>query len=317
MLSAALAALLATATPPPPPPADPLLVRIEAEDSDRFARLFERTGGKPTAEQIQAEYLDPGSYGVHVFTPHRIESAATLAAAVAKDPAKYRKAITECLPVIKGTAAELRATYLALHGLLPERPLPHIYLVVGAGNSGGTAGPGAQVLGRETLCAIATDADALREIVRGFYAHETVHTFQRESETPSPGGVLLDSVLAEGAADFITAMVTGRQPDPARAAWATSREAELWAQLQADLALTRGKGWEDLKRGTPGGAALQRWVANYGDAPAGWPHEAGYWMGQRIWQRWYDRQPDKHAALRAMLEQHDPEAILREGRFTR
>lgn len=313
MLGAALAALLATATPPPP--VDPLLVTIEADDADRFARLFERTGGKPTAEQIQKDYLDPGSYGVHVFTPNRIESAANLAAAVAKNPDGYRKAITECLPVIKGTAAELRATYLALHGLLLDRPLPHIYLVVGAGNSGGTAGPGAQVLGLETLCAIAKDADALREVVRGFYAHETVHTFQKESDTPSPGGVLLDSVLAEGAADFITAMVTGRQPDAARAAWAAPREAELWTQLEADLALTRGKDWKDLKRGTPGGTALRRWVTNYGDAPAGWPYETGYWMGQRIWQRWYDRQPDKQAALRVMLEQRDPEAVLREGRF--
>ena len=315
MLSVLLGALLATATPPPP--VDPLLVTIEAEDADRFARLFERTGGKPSAEQIQKNYLDPGSYGVHVFTPNRIESAANVAAAIAKDPAKYRKAVTECMPVIKGTTAELRATYLALHGLLPERPLPHIYLVVGAGTSGGTAGPGAQVLGLETLCAIAKDADALREIVRGFYAHETVHTFQQESDTPSPGGVLLDSVLAEGAADFITAMVTGRQPDAARAAWAAPREAELWEQLEADLAATRGKGWNDVKRGTPAGTALRRWVNNYGAAPDGWHYEAGYWMGQRIWQRWYDRQPDKQAALRAMLEQRDPEQILREGRLRR
>ncbi|MEG3175337.1 hypothetical protein U1872_03785 [Sphingomonas sp. RB3P16] len=36
---------------------------------------------------------------------------------------------------------------------------------------------------------------------------------------------------------------------------------------------------------------------------------------QRIWQRWYDHQPDKHAALREMLMQRDPVAILAAGRF--
>ena len=38
-------------------------------------------------------------------------------------------------------------------------------------------------------------------------------------------------------------------------------------------------------------------------------------MGQRIWQRWYDRQSDKRAALRAILTLADPAAVLAEGRF--
>jgi hypothetical protein len=299
----------------PPPPTDPLTAQIDTGDADRFAALFERTGGRPTAEQLQREYLDRGSYGVKVFTPDRIRDASNLAAKIAAKPDWYTKAIRTCLPVVKETTGELRATYLAFRGLFPERALPRIYLVVGAGNSGGTAGPGAQVLGLETLCRISETPDQLRSILRSFYAHETVHVFQGELDVEKMGNVLLGNVLIEGAADFIATLVTGRQMDPARAAWAAPREAELWRQFEADLVTTRGLRRDQIKPGSPAAESFNRWVENYGSSPKGWPGEAGYWMGQRIWQRWYDRQPDKRAAIRGMLELKDPNAVLAAGRF--
>lgn len=314
MIAALLLAAAGSATTPPPP-ADPLTVTVETSDAERFAALYARTGGSPSAEQIQRDYLDRGSYGVHVFTPGRIGDAARLAKAVAADPAKYARAIRTCLPVARDATAELRAIYLALHGLLPERPLPRIYVVVGAGNSGGTAGTGAQVLGLETLCAISDTPDKLREVLRGFFAHETVHTWQQDADL-SAGGPLLGGALAEGAADFIATLATGRQIDPARAAWGAARERELWRQFDADLAVTRDVTWDTLKPGTPAAAAMARWLGNYGRAPAGWPSEAGYWIGQRIWQRWYDRQADKPAAIRRMLTVERPQEILAGGRLS-
>lgn len=313
---AALMLALAGPVATPPPPADPLTVTVEAADADRFAALYERTQGKPTAEQIQREYLDHGSYGVHVFMDGRIRNAAWLAKKVAANPDLYSRAVGVCLPIVKATAAELRATYLGLHGLLPEKPLPHIYLVVGADNSGGTAGPGAQVLGLETLCRISATPDRLRAVVRSFYAHETVHSWQDDAESVNEGGALLTGVLVEGAADFIATLVTGRQIDPDRAAWGEAREAELWGQFAADVAATRAV--RDMPtRGTPAGDAFYRWIGNYGDAPKGWPGEAGYWIGQRIWERWYAGQADKSAAIRRMLTLERPEEILAGGAFKR
>lgn len=298
-----------------PPAVDPLTASPEVSDVERFARLFRDTGGRPTAEQLQTRYLDPGTHGVTVFTPDRIRNARHLAEAVAKRPERYARAIETCLPVVKDTAAELRATYLAFKGLFPDKPLPRIYVVMGAGNSGGTAGPGAQVLGLEVLCDVAGTPDRLREIVRGFYAHETVHTWQGDLDPSKLGGILAGSILIEGAADFIANLATGRQMDPARAAWAAPREAELWRRLEADLAATRDAKWTDLKPNTPVDTSFKRWIGNYSSAPAGWPSEVGYWMGQRIWERWYDRQPDKRAALRQMLSPSDPAAVFAQGRF--
>ncbi len=311
---AVLASSIAVAGPSPPP-ADALTVTVEAADADRFAAIFDRTGGRPTAEQLQHGYLDPGSYGVRVFTPDRIIDAHHLADAVGKRPDFYARAINICLPIVKDTTAELRATYLAFHGLLPERSLPHIYLVVGADNSGGTAALGAQVLGLETLCGIADTPEKLREIVRSFYAHETVHTFQAAAGMEELDDGLLSSVLLEGAADFIATLVTGHQIDPTRAAWAVPREAELWRQFEADLVTTAGVKWSARKPGTPAAASFDRWIGNYGNAPEKWPVEVGYWMGQRIWQRWYDRQQDKRAAIRDMLALTNPVMVLAQGRY--
>ncbi len=146
----------------PPPPADPLTVSIYTKDADRFAALFAKTGGAPAAEQIQADYLNGASYGVEVFTPGRIKNAEHLTATIRKNPEPYRRAIETCLPAAKAAEADLRSVYLGLRGLLPDANLPQIYLVFGAHNSGGTAGPGAQVLGLETLCAVANDPASFR-----------------------------------------------------------------------------------------------------------------------------------------------------------
>ena len=308
--------LLAAAPSGRPTAADALTATIHAEDADRFAALFARTGGKPTAAQLQRDYLDKGSNGVAVFTPGRIENAGHLAAAIAAKPERYAKAIRICLPAAKAANADLRSIYLGLHGALPQARLPQIFLVFGAGNSGGTAQPGAQVLGLEVLCDIAASPVEFRRTLRHFFAHETVHSFQQDAGMTLAHDPLLAAILVEGAADFIARLVTGEEPDAARAGWATPREAALWKQFQADIALTRNlTDQDDPADGSPEAKAYGRWVGNYNHAPQGWPGELGYWIGMRIWERYYAAAPDKHAALAAMLRVDDPRAILKVGAY--
>lgn len=288
-------------------PVDPLTVQIELEDAERFVALFERTGGAPTADQLQAEYLDPGSRGIAIFTPNRIGDANRLAEKIASNPAAYRKAIDECLPTVRAANADLRSIYLGLQGGLPDARLPQVYVLFGAGNSGGTAGPDAQVLGLEVLCRITENRDDLRRLLRHFFAHETVHSLQMQaSEAPRSGDALLAAILAEGAADFIARLVTGIEPDIERAEWALPREPELWARMHEDIDIVRNNG-------EGAHAALRRWVGNYGSPPDGWPGELGYWMGMRIWERYWSAAGDKRLALQAMLSHDDPRRILELG----
>ena len=307
-----IAAIVAVGAGPPPQPADPLTVEVHTEDADRFARIFAATRGEPDEAALRSGYLDAGSYGIDVFTPNRIIDANHLAKAVSEHPNDYATAIERCLPLAKASTADLRAIYLALHGVFPEAALPQIYFVFGAGNSGGTAGTRAQVLGLEVLCRLSPTPVDFRRTVRRFFAHETVHVLQQDAGLRLGKDALLRSVLAEGAADFLARLVTGEEPNAARAAWAQPREKELWQQLLADFETTR-KAESDSLFSERHRTAQKRWVGNYNSAPDGWPDELGYWMGMRIWERYYAASEDKHIALRNMLAIDDPRAILKVG----
>ena len=289
-----------------PQPVDALTAEIQLDDADRFVAMFEQTGGKPTPEEVQILYLDQGSYGVEVFTPGRIVDAERLAAAIAAEPASYRKAIDDCLPQVRAANSDLRSIYLGLQGALPDADLPQVYVLFGAGNSGGTASLGAQVLGLEVLCELAEERDGLRRWLRHFFAHETIHALQSAQGAHTDDDVLLRNALAEGAADFIARLVTGEEPDQAKADFGLPREAELFATFLEDIeTVNQGRHDDPASR-----RALRRWVGNYGSAPDGWPGELGYWLGLRIWEANWEASEDKRAVLQRMLTVDDPRAIL-------
>lgn len=284
--------------------ADPLTGRIDDADAIRFAAVFAASKGAPTPAQLQAGYLDGAGQGVAVFTPDRIVSADNLAAAIKAEPARYDYAIKTCLPLVAGLNADLRATYLAYRGLLPDRPLPTVHVVFGAGNSGGTASAEAQVLGLEVMCGPGTTPDQFSQTMRAMFAHETVHSWQGQPGKEAMRDLLLMAALREGVPDYLAMMVTGRVPGPERNAWAREREAWLWQQFEADRRKLTDP--ED-----PASEAIfKRWFANYGAAPEGWPFEAGYWIGMRIAESYVERATDKRAAIDALIAMEDPRAIL-------
>lgn len=289
---------------------DPLTARVHVDDALRFARAFE--AGRTSAAELQAGYLEGAGRGVVVFTPHRIQNAGNLAAAVAARRADYAHAIRTCLPLAPELNAQLRAVYLAYRGLLPERPLPAVHLVFGAGNSGGTAGPDVQVMGLEVMCGQGTTPEAFRAAMFTMFAHETVHSWQTPP-AQTPKDLLLYAALAEGTPDLLAKLVTGREPNAAREAWARGREADIWRRFLADRAVV-------LRGEQPAaGEALSRWFGNHGrrfeGLPEGWPSELGYWVGMNIAQAYVNRAADARAAIRALIENRDGEGLLRESEY--
>jgi hypothetical protein len=293
---------------------DPLTVDIDARDALRFAALM-KDGAVPTADMLQRGYLDGAGPGVKVFTPLRIRDAQHLAAAVAKKPDVYRYAIRACLPQVPALRSDLRAIYLAFAGLLPERPLPDIDVVFGAGNSGGTASSERQVLGLEVNCPPGTTPEQFRTTMRGFFAHETVHTWQADETPAALADLLVSQALREGGADYLATLVTGQIPHLDRDAWARPQEAKLWQAFQRDREALRGSGADvDKLVASP---QFHRWFANCGSAPEGWPCEAGYWIGMRIAEAYVAQAADKRAAIRDLLELKDPTAILKASGYGR
>ncbi|KRC00899.1 MULTISPECIES: hypothetical protein [unclassified Duganella] len=289
---------------------DPLTVDIGADDARRFANLM-KENAVPAAEILQREYLDRAGPGVKVFTPMRIVDAGRLARKVAANPEAYRYAIRECLPRLPALRSDLKAIYLAFSGLLPERSLPAIEIVFGALNSGGTASSDMQVIGLEVTCPPGTTPEQFRTTMRGFFAHETVHTWQGDETPQALADPLLSQALREGVADYLATLVTGEIPTPARDAWARQRESWLWEEFQRDRQFLQAD--SESLRNPVASPRFKRWFVNCGSAPEGWPCEAGYWIGMRIAEAYVNRSRDKRAAIRKLLELENPAAILKDS----
>jgi hypothetical protein len=293
---------------------DPLQADIGSADAARFARLMQGSA-LPSAETLQRGYLDGAGPAVQVFTPLRIIDAPNLARAVAAKPDTYRYAIHTCLPQLPALRGDLRAIYLAFAGLLPARPLPAIEVVFGAGNSGGTAGAGMQVLGLEVDCPPGTTPDQFRTTMRGMFAHETVHTWQGAPTAPAEADPLLNQALREGVPDYLASLVTGTVPREERDHWASQREAWLWQEFERDRRAILAD--PASVRQPMASARFRHWFANcHSGAPEGWPCEAGYWIGMRIAQAYVARAPDRRAAIDELLALRDPAAILRASGYT-
>ncbi len=283
---------------------------VQARDAERFAELFRQTQGRPTAEQISQHYLQGAGRGVEIFTPGRIEDAEHMATRVERLNSDYRHAIDTCLPLTAELSGELRAVYLAYHGLLPRHPLPQIHLVFGSGNSGGTAASDAQVLGLEVACRSGIGPDEYRRYMRTMFAHETAHSWQPRVDDTGMPDLLLFAALREGTPDYLAGLVTGATPSPEREAFARPRERALWAQFQRDRQTLLARSSDELSRESAAGQAFYRWFANYGSAPDDWPHEVGYWVGMQIAADYVAMAEDKAQAIRELLELKDPQAVL-------
>lgn len=294
---------------------DPLTAEINTEDADRFVSIYETSGGSPSAADLDAGYIGPGTDGLRTFIPNRIENGEHLANKIVENSSEYRRAIDICLPVAKASTGELRAVYLALEGLLGDPDLPAIYALFGAGNSGGTAGPDLQVIGLEVICRDADSEEKIRAVLRSFYAHETVHTLQTPGDSIVEGAdPLLTSVLQEGTADYVASLVTGREPSPERAAWAKAREKELWKAFAKDRrAMKKLSPDKQYEKGSP----IFRWIANVGSPPEGWPGELGYWLGMEIAAAYVDAADDKRAAIKELIHFTDPEPILEKSGYAK
>jgi hypothetical protein len=57
---------------------------IRIDDVSRFYTVYDSAGSRPTAEQLQREYLGVGSDGLHIFAKTRNITGANMAATLAQ-----------------------------------------------------------------------------------------------------------------------------------------------------------------------------------------------------------------------------------------
>lgn len=269
---------------------------IRTDDVSRFFALYDASGGRPTAEQLESEYLALGSPSLKEFAELRQVTGERIAERIATEPQIYEHA-RQCLEVLPAVERRLEAALATLSAMYPAAEYPPVAIVVGRGRPVGIVNPSGATIGLEALCAADFMHPDPEDRFVHVIAHEYVHTQQVAARDPlepgDPRATVLRRSLMEGAAEFVAELVSGSVGNSRHAGWTRGRELEIETAFVKDMH----------------GTDLSAWTDNYqpgSDAP----YDLGYWVGYRIVKAYYQGAEDKRAALARILEMDDPEAFL-------
>lgn len=289
--------------------ADPNHIVIHTEDIRRFWLTWDRARPQAAAEWpalFITNYLNAGTEGLREYYLTKCREPENFTAAIQKR-AEFYDAIRRATLRLDVDKSVIRDSFRKFKAMYSDAVFPDVYFVIGQLTSGGTSSLSGLLVGVEmssagpetplgSLSAWEKAHVGYADRLPGLVAHELIHYQFKGSGDIS----LLSQVLQEGAADFVAARIAPVIPDKRREEYAKVHEAELWQRFYAE------------KDGTD----LKNWM--YGTPPiAGMPSDLGYWAGRRICESYYDRAPDKTAALREIVELRHPREIFAQSEFSR
>lgn len=264
---------------------------IETGDVHRFYKVYDAAGGRPTAEALQYDYIDPGSDGLHELARLRKVTGQSIAEAIARRPKIYSEA-RDCVAVLPHVRERLVVVLGKLGALYPEARFPPITIAVGRSKPVGVGGRDTGVqIGLEALCATGWINPDIEDRFVGVIAHEYAHVQQAVAFSETENVTVLAASLEEGAAEFVAELTTGSVSYSYMSGLTAGREREIETAFAADADKTDLSDW--LYNSTP-------------EKPA----DLGYWVGYRIVKSYYRQADDKHQALRDIFEMTNPKEFL-------
>jgi hypothetical protein len=264
---------------------------IQIEDVDRFYKVYDAAGGHPTADQLQHDYIDPGSEGLHHLAKVRNVSGAAIAKTLTEHPEIYSDA-KRCMVVLPRVRQRLEVALRKLGDLYPAAKFPPVTIAVGRGKPVGVGSPAFGVqIGLEALCATNWMNPNVEDRFVHVVAHEYAHVQQAQALADDEHPTVLEESLVEGAADFTAELISGEVSSYQFVGTMKGREKDIETAFVPD---------EDK-------TDLSKWLYN---GTREKPGDLGYWVGYRIVKSYYQHADDKRRAFREILEMTDPRAFL-------
>ena len=287
-LSGAPAAAATTALAPPSGPV------IHIGDVARFYKVYDAAHGHPGAADLQRNYIDPGSPGLHHLSKIRNVTGATIAKAIAAHPQVFSNA-KRCMAVLPRGRLRVAAALRELGRLYPKAEFPPVTIAISRGKPVGVADATGVMIGLEALCAVRYLGSDLEGRFVHTVAHEFIHV-QQALQSPAlyndPKPTVLDASLIEGAAEFMATLIAGETAYRSPYATAvTANDKAVESRFVTD---------EDQ-------TDLSQWIDN---GTLTEPGDLGYWVGYRIVKSYYQHAADKRRAVRDILEMKNPKAFL-------
>jgi uncharacterized protein YjaZ len=268
-----------------------LAPEIHIEDVERFYKIYDAANGRPTAEQLQRDYIDAGSEGLHTLARLRKVTGARIAETLARNPQIYSNA-RRCMAVLPKVKERVQVALGKLAQLNPDAQFPPVTVAVSRGKPAGIGYPDTGIqIGLEAVCA----ADFMNPDVEDRFVHVISHEYVHVQQSPALASredlTVLERSLLEGIAESMSELISGLAGQAHFAALTEGREKELEMAFIADQDKTDLSAWLD-------NSTIEK------------PGDLGYWVGHRIAKSYYQHATDKRQAIREMFEMTDAKDFL-------
>jgi hypothetical protein len=216
-------------------PAQSAETMIHTDDVDLFYKVYDAADGHPTAEQLQRDYLDAGSEGLHNLAKLRNVSGVRIADTLSKHPELYVKA-RGCTAALPRVRERVEVALRNLVRLYPQARTPPVTIAVGRGKPVGVGSPvtGLQI-GLEALCSAEWMNPNVEDRFVHVIAHEYAHVQQVRELVDDEHPTVLERSLTEGAAEFVAALTSGKTGYAHFDALTKGREREIETAFVADV----------------------------------------------------------------------------------
>jgi len=276
-------------------------------DIENFWRAFDQAKGKSREEQLEIyreNYIKQATVGFKSYIEKRDKKVEELVDGI-NSLLPFYESIRADMLTIEDYEKEMRASFYALKYLYPKSVFPDTYFFVWyMFASGSTTSDEGLLMTMEAHSVnqgspLDKFPPAQHDLVRSMtienmpltVAHELIHYQQPDIKTNS----LLEKAVREGSADFVAELICGENPSIVTHTYANPREEELWNEFKQKMY----------------GDDYSGWVGIPNDRPAG----LSYWMGYKIIEAYYDKQPNKVKAVKAIIEAEDYQKIFEQSGY--
>lgn len=266
-------------------------IRFVAKDIPHFWEAYDKASPEFNPEYFEALYLDKASVGLQLFEPTHIVSAEKLATTVENNQGYYAyvKPVAENLDKyeqqILRYAKQIEAIY-------PKASFPDVYFVVGRKTTAVSLKNDHLIVGIERfgpdghISKYENEVWAKASKIPVYITRELVHYQQHY---PTVGNLLSQSIQM-GAADYLTELITGINPNKSMYALNPQEEAAYWQQFKVQMLNEEMYSWlndEDKN-----------------------PENISRILGYNIVKAYYHHAEDKNAAIDDMLNINDFETFV-------
>lgn len=226
----------------------------------------------------------------------------------------YKSIQNQSRDMVNKKYPKMDAYYTQFKKMYPKAHRPKIIFTVGAMTVGGTITNDGLVIGTEFYGKKSADTSGMGRIAKFLLSpddfvpltfHEQMHFEQimnaggKEKFLKYTSGTLLSNSLKEGAADFVSNLVTGWNNNRPNYIYGSEHEKKLWAKFKKEMFSNE---------------TLTNWMYDY-KVVKDTPTDLGYYIGAKICESYYINANNKAKAIDDILSIKDAEKFLIQSKY--